>query len=56
MASQSVQLTDARHATFYAVGGNQYIYESLACEDFEPDFVRTAHLLIILLAKARALT
>jgi hypothetical protein len=30
MASQDVQLTDARHATFYDVRGNQYI--SVACE------------------------
>ena len=30
MASQGVQLTDARNATFYDVGGNQYIYESIS--------------------------
>jgi hypothetical protein len=34
MALPSVQFTDARHSTFNSVDGNQYVYESVSCEEF----------------------
>ncbi|KIM80583.1 hypothetical protein PILCRDRAFT_526836 [Piloderma croceum F 1598] len=44
MASHSAQLTDARHATIYNVGGSQYIYKSHNSKDSVLDKLKPANM------------